>query len=209
MAPDTAARAILLLRAVSGITDACTVDRQGLQRVAAVEERYGSTALLPVVNLGLRVALERRVVLAVLKDRRFRGPPAPTVYLVEDLEGSGWEAGAAQETGLHTLVVGDRRFRILGEEILDSRTVYREKTMRLANSFVLFPERRSDPRTPSYFLVPPLGFQELEAAGEQLGIRRIMSVSPSAQADSLLRELCGFPADPGLATLLVAFDPRD
>jgi len=202
MAPEAAQRALRLLRAVRGITDARTVDRPGLQRVAALEERYGSTSFLPVVNLGVREVLERQLVLAVLKDRRFRPPPAPTVYLVEDLQ------GACPETGAPVLDTGSRRFRILGEEVLDSGRVYAEKTMRLGASFVLFPERRSSARTPSYFLVPPLPFQELEEAREELGIERVISVSPSAQADGLLRELCAFPPDPGLATLLVAFDPR-
>jgi hypothetical protein len=207
MAPERTARAIRLLRAVTGIADVRAVDRPGLRRVAVLEERYGSTALLPILNLGVRTALQREVVLVVLKDRRFRGPPAPTVYLVEDLEGA--PSGSSLQAGVQTLEVGERRFRILGEEVLDSGPAYTEKTMRLGESFVLFPERRSDPKTPSYFLVPPLGFQELEEAREELGIHRIMSVSPSAQADSLLRELCVFPADPGLATLLVAFDPQD
>lgn len=194
-------RAIRLLREVPGIADVRSVERQGLLRVAALEESYGGSGFLPILNLGMRTVLQRQAALAVLKDRRFRPPPAPTVYLVEDLPGS---ASAEQ-----TLRVGERSFRVLGEEILDPRSVWSERTMRLGESFVLFPERRSDPKTPSYFLVPPLGFQELEAQQGELGLQRVISVSPSARADALLRELCGFPADPRLATLLVAFDRRD
>jgi hypothetical protein len=146
MAPERTARAIRLLRAVTGIADVRAVDRPGLRRVAVLEERYGSTALLPILNLGVRTALQREVVLVVLKDRRFRGPPAPTVYLVEDLEGA--PSGSSLQAGVQTLEVGERRFRILGEEVLDSGPAYTEKTMRLGESFVLFPERRSDPRLP-------------------------------------------------------------
>jgi len=199
---EAARRVIGLLRGVPGIVAARALARPELLRVAAVEERYGSSALLPVLNLGVREALERQLVVAVLKDRRFRPPPAPTVYLVEDLPGVGPAPDAPM------LEVGERRFRILGEEILDPGRVYAEKSMRLGSAFVLFPERRSSPRTPSYFLVPPLGFEELEQAAGKLGLQRILSVSPSAQADSLLRELCGFPVDPALATLLLACDLR-
>jgi hypothetical protein len=221
MGPERIERAATLLRSVPGITHVRVVERPVLLRVAAAEERYGGSALLPVLNLGLRAVLERQLVLAVLKDRRFRPPPAPTVYLVEDLEGQTAagrvEATDAEATGAAAtdatgaaeaavLAVGERRFRVLGEEVLDPTRVYAEKTMRLGGSFVVFPERRSSPKTPSYFLVPPLGFQELEEAGEGLGLERIISVSPSAPADGLLRELCGFPPDPAQATLLVAAD---
>ncbi len=202
MDAQTIERAVLLLRGLPGITAARAVDRPALRQVAAAEERYGATALLPVVNLGVQAVLERQLVLAVLKDRRFRPPPAPTVYLVEDLEGD------CPETTGAVLRVGERRFRVLGEEVLDPARAYAEKTMRLGSSFVLFPERRSSAKAPSYFLVPPLGFPELAEAGPELGLERVISVSPSAPADSLLRELCGFPADPGQATLLVAADRR-
>lgn len=202
MDAQTIERAVLLLRGLPGITAARAVDRPALLQVAAAEERYGSTALLPVVNLGVQAMRERQLVLAVLKDRRFRPPPAPTVYLVEDLEGDCPEAAAA------VLRVGERRFRVLGEEVLDPGRTYTEKTMRLGGSFVLFPERRSSAKAPSYFLVPPLGFPELEEVAAELGLQRVISVSPSAPADSLLRELCGFDPDPGQATLLVGADRR-
>ncbi len=90
--------------------------------------------------------------------------------------------------------------------MLASRRPYAEKTLFLAESFVLFPERRASPGTPSFFLIPPLGFAELEERQEELGIRRIISISPSSQSDVILREACGFPGDTGCATLLVGFD---
>jgi hypothetical protein len=148
----------------------------------------------------VREVRERDKALALLKDNHFREPPGPTVYLVE-------EAGEpSTAVGANLLEVGERRFRILGEEVLASRQPYREKTLFLADSFVLFPERRTVPRIPSFFLMPPLGFPELEQRQEELGIRRIISVSPSALSDQLLRDACAFSPDSALATLLVGFD---
>jgi hypothetical protein len=148
----------------------------------------------------VRQVRERQAALALLKDRRFREPPAPTVYLVERAgEAVGGPAGQVLEAE-------GARYRILGEEVLASRRPYAEKTLFLAGSFVLFPERRASPGTPSFFLIPPLGFAELEERKAELAIHRIISISPSSQSDLILREACGFPADTGCATLLVGFD---
>jgi hypothetical protein len=137
--------------------------------------------------------------LGVLKDRLFREPPRPTVYLVEEDRGSG-------EGSQRCLTVEGDRYRIVGEEVLASRLPYSEKTISLGDSFVIFPDRRSGDRIPSHFLVPPLEFPELESVAASLGITGVLSISPSAQADTFLREACGFSSDPSLATLLVAFD---
>jgi hypothetical protein len=201
--PDSE-RAILiaaeeLLADLSGIVAVRKIDGAILQEAAAEERRYESGGILPVRNVGIDTALARRAVFAVLKDRSFRPPPAPTVYLVE-------EHGGGDVPGEQLLQAGDRTYRILGEEVLPGRGEYEEKTIELAGSFVMFPGRREGPNRPSYFLVPALGFAELEAAQAPLGIRGIFSISPSAGTDALLRERCGFPPDPELATLLVGFD---
>ena len=188
-----------LLAALPGIAGAKSVDRAVLERVLAEESRYEQSAFLPLKNVGVREVLARAAAVALLKDRSFREAPAPTVYLVEQLDGAP-PAGAA------CLEAGGAHYRILGEEVMARRQPYGEKTLFLAESFVLFPERRASPRTPSFFLMPPLGFAELEERQGELGIRRVISISPSSQSDLVLREACGFPADASLATLLVGFD---
>lgn len=189
-----------LIAGLNGIAGVCPVRPEVLDRVVAQEARYEKGNFIPLSNLGVREVRERDAALALLKDNHFREPPGPTVYLVE-------EAGEANTpAGAHLLEVGERCFRILGEEVLASRQPYREKTIFLADSFVLFPERRAAPRIPSFFLMPPLGFPELEQRQEELGIRRVISVSPSALSDQLLREACAFSPDTALATLLVGFD---
>jgi hypothetical protein len=164
-----------------------------------LESSYEKGALVPLKNLGVRIALKRDVAIGVLKDARFREPPEPTVYLVEEDREDGVPSG-------QWITVDCTRYRIVGEEVMSSRSPYSEKTISLGDSFVIFPDRRSGNRIPSYFLVPPLGFPELEMLADELGIAGVLSISPSAQADSFLREACGFSPDPALATLLVAFD---
>jgi hypothetical protein len=190
-----------LLASLRGIVDAHPAGSELLDRVVEQEAQYEKGAFLPLKNLGVREVRGREVAFVLLKNGLFRGPPAPTVYLVED---AGDQPSRAGEPPL--LEVGERRFRILGEEVLASRKPYREKTLFLADSFVLFPTRRAVPRAPSYFLMPPLGFPELEQRQEELGIRRVISISPSALCDLLLRESCAFRPDATLATLLVGFD---
>jgi len=189
-----------LLAGLPGIVGVKAAGREVLERVLAEESRFEQSAFLPLKNEGVREVLVRQAAVALLKDRRFREPPGPTVYLVERLEDGAARAGGP------VLEANGARYRILGEEVMASRRPYAEKTLFLADSFVLFPERRASPRTPSYFLMPGLGFVELEQRQRELGICRVLSISPSSQSDLLLREACGFPADAGLATLLVGFD---
>ena len=191
--------ALQILTGLPGIVAAELVQRSTVQQVAELESRYEKGALVPLRNLGVRVALKRDVAIGVLKDAHFREPPEPTVYLVEE------DPGKSSPPGQRVTVEGTT-YRIVGEEVLASRSPHREKIITLGDSFVIFPDRRSGNRVPSYFLVPPLGFPELEALSVRLGITGVLSISPSAQADNRLREACGFPDDPALATLLVAFD---
>jgi hypothetical protein len=193
-----------LLAGLPGIVGVKAVGRDVLERVAAEEARYEKSAFLPLKNEGVRQVLERQAAMALLKDHSFREPPAPTVYLVERI-GEGAPAGSAAPAG-QVLEADGARYRVLGEEVLASRRPYAEKTLFLAESFVLFPERRASPGTPSFFLIPALDFVELEQRQGELGIRRVISISPSSQSDVILREASGFPADPGFATLLVGFD---
>jgi hypothetical protein len=199
-------RAQELLADLPGIVAARRVGRDVLRAVATEERSYETGGVLPVRNVGIDTALQRGVVFAVLKDRSFRPPPAPTVYLVEELEEVRPGGAGSVVPPEQTLEAGGRRYRILGEEVLPGHGPYTERTVDLAGTFVMVPGRRGNPKKPSYFLVPALGFAELEAAQQRLGIRRVFSISPSARTDALLRERCGFPQDPELATLLVGFD---
>jgi hypothetical protein len=191
--------ALRILAGLPGIVAVKQVRRAIVRQIVELESRYEQGALVSLKNLGVRIAVKRDVAVGILKDRHFREPPEPTVYLVE-------EDPDSDDPRPHCITVEGTRYRIVGEEVLASRSPYSEKIISLGDSFVIFPDRRSSNKIPSYFLVPPLGFPELETIADRLGIGGVLSISPSAQADDCLREACGFSADPTLATLLVAFD---
>jgi hypothetical protein len=197
--PEAVREALQVLSGLPGIVAAKQAQRGTVEQVVELESRYETGALVPLRNLGVRVALKRDVAIGVLKDTHFREPPEPTVYLVEE------DPQKTAPPGQRVVVEGTT-YRVVGEEVLASRSPYTEKIIALGDSFVIFPDRRSSNTVPSYFLIPPLGFPELEVIADRLGIAGVLSISPSAQADSCLRESCGFPADPALATLLIAFD---
>jgi len=191
--------ALRLLAGLPGVVAVASVPREVVKQVVELEHRYEQGALIPLKNMGVRIALKREVAIALLKDKNFREPPEPTVYLVE-------EGQPEERIDRSYITVEGSAYRVVGEEVLASRQPYGEKTISLGDSFVIFPDRRVSGTTPSYFLVPPLGFPELEEVQERMGIGEVLSISPSAQADNCLREACGFSADPSLATLLLAFD---
>jgi hypothetical protein len=137
---------------------------------------------------------DRGACFALLKDRSFRSPGVPTVYLVEE---------EAPEGCAHVLSVDGRRYAVVGEEVMHGREAYSETIIPLESSFVIFPERRRGPGVPCVFLLPPIAFPELEKAAETLGIRDVVSISPSLATDALLRESFGFPPTNELATLLI------
>ncbi len=188
-----------LLAGLPGMVAVVSVPREVVKQVVELENRYEQGVLIPLKNLGVRIALKREIAVALLKDKIFREPPEPTVYLVE-------EVPPEERNDRRCITVEGDVYRIVGEEVLASRQPYNEKTISLGDSFVIFPDRRASGNTPSYFLVPPLGFPELEEVQDRLGIGGILSISPSARADDYLREACGFSSDPSLATLLVAFN---
>ena len=190
---------VRVLSGLPGIVGAKEVGRSLLDHLVEVENRYEQEALVPTRCLGVRIAAAKDAAVAVLKDAGFRKPSGPTVYMAEEDTGGG---GPPE----HYLNLEGARYRIVGEEVLASHPPYGEKTVPMGDSFVFFPDRLRSSRVPSFFLIPPLGFPELETAADRLGIRGVISVSPSPRADGSLRDFCGFSSDPSMATLLLAFD---
>jgi hypothetical protein len=195
---DTAGAVRALLAGLPGVVRAEALEPVQRDHACAEEERYERAAAIPVRNLGMRLLRDRSLCFVVLKDARFRPPRQPTVFLVEE--------GAA-EGSAHALVVEGMRFTVVGEEVVEGHPSSAEATIPLDESFVIFPDRRSAAQVPCSFILPPIGFAELEAASERLGIRRIISISPSLAADMYLRETLGFPRTNALATLLIGCDP--
>ena len=170
-------------------------DRRILSRI---ETDYEAASAIPVRNLGVRSAACRAETLVVLKDGSFRPPPAPTVFLVEDL-------GEAPDP--FEIRVEGSRYRVIGEEILGSPAGFGDEVIFLADTFVMFPARRTGRDVPCAFILPPIPFPELESRRAELALADIVSVSPSLAVDMHLRGLCGFPQTNDLATLLIGFNP--
>jgi len=187
-----------ILLSLPGVRQAAEVSRDLLLRAVELEEHHESSSVLPVRNLGVRLLAQRGSCFVVLKDRSFRPPGVPTVYLVEEEA-----AGDFGDDPRPAITVDGKRLAVVGEEVMSPGTAYAETTIPLERSFVIFPERRRGPEVPCVFVLPPVRFPELEREAERLGIRDVVSISPSLASDGLLRQSFGFPPTNDLATLLV------
>ena len=199
MKHDVLDAAAEVLKGIPGVRAVSALDLAQKQQVVELESHHERQLSLPVRNLGVSLLAAREACFVVLKTGSFRPPSAPSVYLVE-------EGGAP--AGNHALTVEGNRYTIVGEEMTGGVERYTEPVIPLEESFVIFPQRRSGPRVPCFFLLPPLPFPELERVKDHLGIREILSISPSLVSDGYLRQIFGFPPSNSLATLLVGFDLR-
>ena len=199
-----AARIMSLLKGIAGTVEIAELSDAQRDRVVELESAHEATSTLPIRNMGIRLLSRRTTCCALLKDARFRPPRVPTVYLVED---SG-SPGPGAETGNVVMVEGVR-YRIVGEEVVPGRPADKEEIIPLDTSFVIFPERRSRTGVPCFFMLPPIGFPELEAEAGALQIKDILSISPSLATDMWLRATFGFPPSNALATLLVGWNTME
>jgi hypothetical protein len=146
-----------------------------------IEKDIKATLGIPVVNIGVEECLERKYVVCIIKKANFRPPPEPTVMLVSD-------------DGI-----------VLGEEILPFRKKeflanVKEEIIWLSEEFVMYPDRRGNQK--EFFIMPPVSFPEVT----EMGMRNVVSCSPSAPSDMMLREMHGYKDDPKLASILIGFD---
>ena len=192
----TAARIEELLGRIPGTVAVARLDPEQRLKVVELEAAFERSSVLPIRNIGVRMLAERAACFALLKDARFRPPRVPTVYLVEDGDGSSAPAG-------QTIVVNGVPRRVVGEEVIRDRVSTGETIIPLEDSFVIYPGRRTGPGVPCTFILPPVAFPELEAAARELGIVDILSISPSLASDTWIRTTFGFPPSNDLATLLV------
>jgi hypothetical protein len=187
------------LRKLTGVMEVERIADEARRKIGEFEIRYERSAFLPILNVGVREVLARDEVWVILKDRHFRKPPRPSVYMVEEVK----EKNPPKE---QILTVGGRTFRILGEEVMEEGSELPADARPLGEGFVFFPPRRSDPKLPCFFLVPPIPFGELDEEGDRLSIARVVSVSPSTLTDQFIRDALGFPQDDEYATVLIGFD---
>jgi len=188
-----------LLQNIEGVLTTSRIDDKSRKMIIELEEDYEKSSVIGLQNIGIPMIMQCTEVFAILKNSSFRPPPNSTVFLVEKLkEDDGKE---------YHLRVDNRDFRIIGEELINKKPTEDEDYMYISDDFVIYPERRCNRAgNPAFFLIPPLGFTELESVKDRLRIRNVMSVSPSTMSDSYIREQCSFSPDTKLATILIGFN---
>ena len=191
---------IALLSELNGVFAVAQIADNNRTQIIDLENSYEKRGGIGLQNLGIRMVLECDIVFAILKDASFRPPPEATVFMVEDQDNDRKETD-------HILKIREKEYCIIGEELIGKTPSEKEDYMFISDDFVLYPERRiGRGKTPAYFLIPPIGFPELEAVRIRYKIENIISISPSSMADDYIRELCSFSLKNEFATILVGFD---
>ncbi len=170
-----------VLSAMRGVKRSFYLTREMRKGLAELESMYPSIGPLSVRNEGVLDCLGRQRVACIIKDSTFRGPPKPTVVLVNDR--------------------GDE----IGRELLpgESPPTGPGKILMLGKDFVVFADRNTS--AGARFVLPPVPFEEVERID---GVRSVLSSSPSTAGDHFLRKKAGLDDDPRLASILVGFDLR-
>lgn len=168
-----------VLSGIKGVKHSFFLTKEMREGLSELEMKYPSIGPLTVQNEGVLACLKREHVACIIKDKTFRGPPNPTVVLVND---SGEVIG-------RELLPGERRPEGPG------------KTLMLGNDFVVFANKSASKG--ARFVLPPVPFKEVE---EMSGTSSVMSSSPSTPGDFFLRRKARIEDDPKLASILVGFD---
>jgi len=172
---------IELLKGMEGSVHVFRLDPRSKQKLVEIENGIKATLGITCRNAGVEECLERQHVIVVIKDKRFRPPPEPTVLLVAD----GGEL-------------------VLGREIFPhERAQFKDKdnVIFLSEDFVVFTDRM--PKSKELFLMPPVSFPEV---AELPGATHVVSCSPSPLGDMFVRSMHDLPDDPKLASILIGYD---
>jgi hypothetical protein len=175
-------KALALLAGLKGVRHTFFLSIETRLGLEDIEKKYPSIGPLTIENTGVAECLKRDHVACIVKDRTFRGPPQPTVVLVND-EGA-----------------------MVGREVFDGERVRPppgKGTLFLGKGFVIFYSRGSGKG--ARFVLPPVAFEELEKLDFT---EKVVSCSPSTVGDRFLRTEAGLEDDPELASILVGFDLR-
>lgn len=170
------------LKQLDGVLYAFEITPGIKDQLREIERQIRATLGIEVKNTGVEECLKKNHIVCIIKDKRFRPPPEPTIYLVAD-DGT-----------------------ILGQEVLEkdrSKFQCSDHVIFLSDDFVVFTDRRPKPGCKEYFLMPPVRFPEVEVID---GVKNVVSCSPSPLGDLLIRKVHGVTDDPRLASVLIGFD---
>lgn len=169
-----------LLSGLKGVKHAFYLTGEMRKGLEAMEAHYPPIGPLTVQNDGVLECLKRQHIACIVKDSGFRGPPHPTVILIN---GDGAMIG---------------REILRGEEIKPDEG---RRTVFLGKDFVVFVGKESGKG--SKFVLPAVEFKEVD---EVEGTTCVVSSSPSTMGDLFLRTKAGLEDDPKLASILIGFD---
>ncbi|MCU0861520.1 MAG: hypothetical protein MUE65_04295 [Methanomassiliicoccales archaeon] len=170
-----------LLKKMEGSVHVFKLDDKTRERLVQIEGEVKASLGITCYNQGVEECLHRKNVIVVIKDKRFRPPPEPTV-----------------------LLIADNGEMLLGREIFPhERDQYTDKPniVFLSSDFVVFTDRM--PKSKECFLMPPVSFPEVAALP---GVRNCVSCSPSPPGDMFVRASHDLPDDPKLASILIGYD---
>lgn len=189
-----------LLSELKGVINIAQIDPANKEKIIELESNYEKDGVVGLKNPGIRMVLQSNTIFAILKDSSFRPPPGSTVFMVEDFN--------SNDTGTdNLLIIDNKKYTIIGEELINKKPPEDEEYMFISDDFILYPERRKGrSKNPAYFLIPPLGFSELEDVMDTYKIKNIISISPSSMADDYIRKTCSFSLENNLATILIGFN---
>lgn len=189
-----------LLSDLKGVIAIKQIENKDRNKIIELENNYEKAGAIGLKNPGIRMVLKCDTVFALLKDSSFRQPPGPTVFMVEDLETNNKKTD-------HLLKINNKRYNIIGEELINKEPPKDEKYIPISNDFIIYPERRKgNEKKPAFFLIPPIDFPELEAVKEEYKLLNILSISPSSMADDFIRQQYKFSKNNALATILIGFN---
>jgi len=171
-----------IVKGLEGVLKAFYLDHKILDELKEEESHIKGTMDVSVSNEGFSEALKKQKVICIVKDKRFRPPPEPTVIL---RGGDG---------------------AILGIEVFPWTThLYegRDDVIWMGDAFVVFPH------VPviggEAFVMPPVPFPELNPDN---GCFDVISCSPAPTSDVRIKKYYGLEDNPKLATILVAFNTK-
>ena len=170
-----------IVRGLTGVIHCFYLDAKIIKTLKEEEAKVKTGTMdIGVINDGFNQALKRERVICIIKDKRFRPPPEPTVLL---LSGDG---------------------KVLGEEVFPwTEHLYKDRddVIWMGDGFVVFPQ--VEVKGGEKWFMPPIPFVELN---ESNGCRDVISCSPAPTSDVKIKEYMGLKDDPKLASILVAFN---
>lgn len=171
---DVDARVLSLLRNLPGVLQAELV----LPELRS--ELRGLMTPLAAENQGVEAVLSRQRIVCLFKGRSFRGPPEPSLLMVDE---QGTVLGRELTSPQDRPAAGERQLAYLGRDFVLLRGVRPSGHVR--------------------FVLPPLRFPELERMD---CICRVVSGSPDPPQDERLRERYSVKGGKDLASVLVGYD---